>query len=118
MDNQDDAAKPSRPRRAARASKSRSGEPAWETVMEVQRTRLMQVQGLLHCLHEVLLYAEDEHATTYADIAQLAGGLVGDCVSALDTVQLRRLIKQDPTMDTRGFHGGLQVREPPVKYLL
>lgn len=113
MANETEGSKSGRSRRPARTAPETS---AWQEAIETQRSRLMQVQGLLHCLHEVLLYAEDEHATTYADLAQLAGGLVGDCVSALDTVQLRRLAIDDPMVGP-GIHGTLQVREAPPRYI-
>lgn len=32
---------------------------------------MMQVHGLLHCLYEVLLYADGEDAILYAQAAQL-----------------------------------------------
>src|SRR5690606_7517520 len=118
MANQDDAPKPSRPRRAVPARQGHT-PPAWEETIENQRARLMQVQGLLHCLHEVLMYAEDEHAVTYADLAQLANVLIGDCVAGLDLMKLRRQIKQRSEASAGGLPpGGLEVREPPpARYL-
>lgn len=106
----------SKPSRSRRTPRSVPDAPAWEVAIETQRARLLQVQGLLHCLHEVLLYADDEHAVTYADLAQLAGEMVGDCVSALDTVRLRRPAPDDP-MTGPGVHGDLQLREPSARYM-
>jgi len=53
---------------------------------------LLQVHGMLHCLYEVLLYAEGDDAVTYAEAAHLAAILIDESVERLDSVRLRPMI--------------------------
>jgi len=63
-----------------------------EQAIETERARLLQVHSVLHCLYEVLLYAEGEETTTYAEAAHLAAMLIDDVVGQLDPVRLRPMI--------------------------
>jgi hypothetical protein len=61
--------------------------------IEAERTRLLQVHSILHCLYEVLLYSDGEAAATYAEAAHLAAILIDDTVARLDPVKLNPLIE-------------------------
>lgn len=64
-----------------------------EQAIETERARLLQVHSVLHCLYEVLLYADGEEAVTYAEAAHLAAMLIDDVVVQLDPVRLRPMIE-------------------------
>jgi hypothetical protein len=64
-----------------------------EQAIETERARLLQVHSVLHCLYEVLLYADSEEAVTYAEAAHLAAMLIDDVVEQLDPVRLRPMIE-------------------------
>lgn len=83
-----------------------------EQTIERERRRLMQVHGVLHCLYEVLLYAEGEDSVMYAEAAHLAAMMVDECVEQLDTTRLKPMIDA-LKMESGGGHGGFAVREPP-----
>ena len=64
-----------------------------EHALNAERARLLQVHSVLHCLYEVLLYADGEDASTYAEAAHLAAMLIDDVVANLDPVKLRPMIE-------------------------
>jgi hypothetical protein len=64
-----------------------------EQAIDAERARLLQIHSVLHCLYEVLLYAESEEAATYAEAAHLAAMLVDDVVANLDPLKLRPMIE-------------------------
>lgn len=64
-----------------------------EEAIDAERARLLQVHSVLHCLYEVLLYADGEDSTTYAEAAHLAAMLIDDVVANLDPVKLRPMIE-------------------------
>ena len=64
-----------------------------EQLISRERRRLLQVHSVLHCLYEVLLYAEGEETATYAEAAHLAAMLVDDVVANLDSSKLRPMIE-------------------------
>jgi hypothetical protein len=64
-----------------------------EQAIETERARLLQVHSVLHCLYEVLLYAEGQETITYAEAAHLAAMLIDDVVVQLDPVRLRPMIE-------------------------
>lgn len=66
---------------------------ALELALNSERSRLLQVHSVLHCLYEVLLYADGEDASTYAEAAHLAAMLIDDVVANLDPVKLRPMIE-------------------------
>lgn len=59
--------------------------------IEHERIELMQVQAMLKCLYEVLLYADDDDSIMHADVANVCARLISDCVARLDAVRLRTL---------------------------
>jgi hypothetical protein len=64
-----------------------------EQMLEAERARLMQVHSVVHCLYEVLLYAEGEEAGAYAEAAHLAAMLIDDVVMQLDPIRIKPLIE-------------------------
>jgi hypothetical protein len=78
-----------------------------------ERRRLLQVHSVLHCLYEVLLYAEGEDAIMYAEAAHLAAMMVDESAMQLDSMSIKPLI--DALKMESGTHGGggFSVREPP-----
>jgi hypothetical protein len=102
----------------------------FEQSIEAERTRLLQVHSVLHCLYEVLLYAEGEESSTYAEAAHLAAMLIDDAVANLDPVKLRPMMQaiqssakmegRYAVMEPKGLNMGSKdddgstVREPKV----
>jgi hypothetical protein len=67
-------------------------ETSLAQAIEAERARLLQVSSMLHCLYEVLLYAEGDDAVTYAETAHLAAILIDESVERLDSVRLKPMI--------------------------
>lgn len=90
----------------------------FEQTIEAERARLLQVHSVLHCLYEVLLYADGEEASTYAEAAHLAAMLIDDAVARLDPVRLRPMLEaiQRTRMGSRDDDGST-VREPRVPFV-
>lgn len=84
-----------------------------EQALSRERRRLLQVHSVLHCLYEVLLYAEGEDAIMYAEAAHLAAMMVDESAAQLDSLSIKPLI--DALKMESGGHGGggFSVREPP-----
>jgi hypothetical protein len=83
--------------------------------IEHERSELMQIQAMLKCLYEVLLYADDDDSVMHADVANVCARLISDCVARLDAVRLRTLRTtsyDDPTPPPRH-----EVSEIRVRYL-
>jgi hypothetical protein len=59
--------------------------------IEHERIELMQVQAMLKCLYEVLLYADDDDSIMHADVANVCARLISECVARLDAVRLLTL---------------------------
>jgi hypothetical protein len=130
MGNTDDTSKkrparnnPTRNSAASRVSAEtetpRSPTTLLEQTIESERRRLLHVHGVLHCLYEVLLYADGEDAVLYAEAAHLASIMVNESVERLDSTRIKPLI--DALKMESGGHGGggFMVREsPPPPYLL
>ena len=127
MANTDDTSKA----QSARTPSNVSAETSTlEQAIEAERMRLLQVHSVLHCLYEVLLYAEGEEAVTYADAAHLAAMMIDEVVAQLDTVRLRPMIeaiKRSPSPQDRHYpmkEGGLKlgtdddegVKEPRAQF--
>jgi hypothetical protein len=67
--------------------------------IENERIELMQIQAMLKCLYEVLLYADDDDSVMHADVANVCARLISDCVARLDAVRLLTLRTTTPTDD-------------------
>lgn len=127
MANTDDGSKTQGSRNPGNVSAETS---RLEQAIEAERKRLLQVHGVLHCLYEVLLYAEGEESGIYAEAAHLAAMLVDDVVVQLDPVKLRPMIEaiqrtarlegRYDLPQPRGLSSGSNdddaVREPPASY--
>lgn len=95
-----------------------------EHAIDAERARLLQVHSVLHCLYEVLLYADGEDACTYAEAAHLAAMLIDDVVVNLDPVKLRPMIEAiQRTARMEGRYAPPEprddaVREPRAVYIV
>jgi hypothetical protein len=139
MADPNDTSKPTRSRRnqpKASAAPPSAAPPAanapptppltLEEVIENERTMLLQIRAMLHCLYEVLLYADDDDTIMHAEVAQTAARLIDDSCVRLDSVNLQPLIEairkgggEAPREDEPDFTrpGPYQVREPMPVYL-
>jgi hypothetical protein len=95
------------------AETSRTATTLLEQAIATERRRLLHVHGALHCLYEVLLYADGEDAVLYAEAAHLASIMIDESVTQLDSTRIKPLI--DALKIESGGHGsgGFMVREPP-----
>lgn len=123
MATTDDTSKkrPARNRAASNVSAetSRSATTLLQQHIESERRRLLQVHSVLHCLYEVLLYAEGEDAVMYAEAAHLAAMMVDESATQLDSMSIKPLIDALKLESGGSGGGGLEVREPPPPpYLL
>jgi hypothetical protein len=57
--------------------------------IEHERVELMQIQAMLKCLYEVLLYADDDDSVMHADVANVCARLIDDSVARLDKLLMR-----------------------------
>ncbi len=64
-----------------------------EEAIERVRTHLMEGRAMLHCLSEVLLYADDPDSVTHAEVAQTISRWINYSAEQLDLVKLRPLIE-------------------------
>lgn len=97
-----------------------------EEAIENARTLLREVRGMLHCLSEVLQYADDPDSALHAEVAHAAARWISDSAEQLDPVRLRPLIEAarqrgggtSSDDGPQGNGGGFpyQVREPAVVY--
>ncbi len=90
MANTDDTSKTQSPRNSRDVAAETS---RLEQAVEAERARLLRVHSVVHCLYEVLLYADNEDAVIYAEAAHLAAMLIDDVVANLDPVKLRPMIE-------------------------
>jgi hypothetical protein len=89
-----------------------------ERFLDIQRRKLLQAHSVMHCLYEVLLYAEgEEDAVRYAEAAHLAAMLVDDVVEQLDPARIQPMIEALKRSAKAENGGGDQVREPNVVYI-
>lgn len=84
-----------------------------EDAIEDERSRLMTVEALLHCI----VIAMNDHdgnlaqGPDYHTLVALARDLVRRSIDQLDSMRLRPMLLKDRMQD------GLEVRECPVKYM-
>jgi hypothetical protein len=81
------------------ADTTRSGESApndspdptqvLTALIEAERTELMYVHSILRMLYDVLLYADDDDATTHADVARVCSTLIRESMERLEVVVRR-----------------------------
>lgn len=68
------------------------GPPSADDVtnaIEYERVELMQIQAMLKCLYEVLLYADDDDSVMHADVANVCARLINESVSRLGDLLMR-----------------------------
>jgi hypothetical protein len=70
-----------------------AGRSLLQQAVEAERSQLLQVQAVLRCLHESLLYAEQQDPVIYADVASLTARLINESVERLDWVRLAPLLE-------------------------
>ena len=88
-----------------------------ERFLDIRRRKLLQAHSVMHCLYEVLLYAEGEEDTVrYAEAAHLAAMLVDEVIEQLDPARIQPMIEALKRTAENGS-GGNQVREPNVVYI-
>lgn len=51
--------------------------------IEHERVELLQIQAMLKCLYEVLLYADDDDSVMHADVANVCARLINESVRRL-----------------------------------
>ena len=136
MANPDDTSKAARSRRnqpkvsttppSATPPSANTPPLTLEQAIENERTMLLQIRAMLHCLYEVLLYADDDDTIMHADVAHTAARLINESCARLDAVNLRPLIEAlrkrgsgVPSEDEPDLTGQrpYQVREPMTVYL-
>ena len=114
------ANEPSSRRRRDKSSAAPYGEASSPTLIseaiEHERGELMQVQAMLKCLYEVLLYADDDDSVMHADVANVCARLVCESVARLDAVRLR-VMRDAPEDDAGEQTPPHQVRDTPAVYL-
>jgi hypothetical protein len=96
-----------------RPSRNPSARNQLEQTIEAEREQLLQAHGVLTCLYEVLLHAEDDDAVSYAQAAHAAGRLVDRTVERLDSVRLKPMLD---AMENWVADYGDAVREPQLEY--
>lgn len=92
-----------------------------EEAIETVRTQLMEGRAMLHCLSEVLLYADDVDSVMHAEVAQAIARWITDSAEQLDLVKLRPLIdalrrNNDEPQGGSGNYPPYQVRERTAVY--
>ncbi len=55
-----------------------------------ERVELLQIQAMLKCLYEVLLYADDDDSVMHADVANVCARLINESVGRLDNLLMQR----------------------------
>lgn len=58
-------------------------------LIESERVELLQVQAMLKCLYEVLLYADDDDSLMHADVANVCARLINDSVCRLGELLMK-----------------------------
>jgi len=98
-----------------------------QAAIESERTLLLQIRAMLHCLYEVLLYADDDDSVMHADVAYTAARLINECAMRLDSVTLRPMLdairlnnseapREDEDNPNFTHRPPYQVREPMPAY--
>jgi len=97
-----------------------------EQAIEKARTLVLEIRSVLHCLADVLQYADDDDSVMHAEVARSVEMWSDLAAEELDPVKIKPLIEalrqrdggtpgNGPT-DPTG-HGPYQVREPTEAYL-
>ena len=57
--------------------------------IEHERVELLQIQAMLKCLYQVLLYADDDDSVMHADVANVCARLINESVARLDQLLMQ-----------------------------
>ena len=130
MATSDDTSKPRRSRRkhstttavAPRAASPGGGDPLTapsnlEEAVENVRSLLMQVRATLHCLSDVLLYADDADAVLHAEVAKALEGWVDEAATKFEALRQRGGGEPGEGGADLASRGLYQVREPTSVYM-
>lgn len=83
-------------KQAVADSEERAKQPLpLHEVVQAERTELMQIHGMLRCLTDVLLYADDDDSVMHSDVACVCARLLNECITRLEvavTHHLQRLV--------------------------
>lgn len=71
--------------------------------IEHERAELLQIQAMLRCLYEVLLYGDDDDSVMHADVAQVCARLINESVRRLGDLLM-------PGVRATGVTGSLNSR--------
>lgn len=74
------------PATAAPPDPALSRSATLEALIEEERAELMQIFGVLRCLHDVLLYSDDDDGVSHADVALVCARLINECVTRLESL--------------------------------
>ncbi|MFC4310734.1 hypothetical protein ACFPN2_16695 [Steroidobacter flavus] len=133
MAEQDDTSRPTRLRRnqilsappvlaTSDSGLPPGGEPppfsarTLEEALETVRTQLIEGRAMLHCLSEVLLYADDTDSVIHAEVAQAVARWISHSAEQLDLVKLQPLIDAIKQQGDSDNYPPYQVREPTAVY--
>jgi len=64
--------------------------PDLTEAIEREREELLQIQAMLKCLYEVLLYADDDDSVMHADVAHVCARLITESVHRLGDLLMPR----------------------------
>lgn len=98
-----------------------------EEAIETARIFLFEARAMLHCISQVLLYADNADSVMHADVARAAARWIGESAVELDLVKLRPLIEairkrddgtsgNEASQGEPGSYPPYQVREPTAVY--
>jgi hypothetical protein len=72
--------------------------------IEHERVELLQIQAMLKCLYEVLLYADDDDSVMRADVANVCARLINESVARLDQLLMQGAERnRDDELDDSGL---------------
>lgn len=84
----DEPSDPVRPKHTSRAGTPLLTE-SLDAAIEHERVQLMQIQAMVKCLSEVLLYADDDDSTMHADVAKVSARLLIESVTRLEVLRMQ-----------------------------
>ena len=70
---------------------------ALEQLIKEQRANLISAHAVQHCLHQVLLYADDDDAVIYAEAAHVVAAMMNDIVEKLDPLKVHVCTDVEPS---------------------
>jgi hypothetical protein len=72
---------------------------ALEQLIKEQRADLISAYAVQQCLYQVLLYADDEGAVTYAEAAHVVAAIMNDIIEKLDPLKVHACAKEQNVID-------------------